>query len=418
MHHRDWACVPLLVVLAACGQIEQVPHAQPPDAGLQVPDTHVASAWSTSVVFSPDEPSGLPGDEIAIMVDRDGALHIASNVYALNGALRHAWIAGGEFQTEIIDPEGRNHVSWVLNSEQLRLVYNNFGYTTTLFRAEESDTGAWAYDRVSIPNRSAAIAGVWKEDALQLAYLTQIPVDPADPFGNLRRHTLIYAGEEVPLAGTGLTRTFEPAFMAVALDPSGAVHFLYTASPENLNDYEPCGDCGNVQNLRYVNHSSSGWSEPETVTLPGYYTGLSMLVDATGGIHATLRAGDVFPSPGEPPSPTRNIQYLSRVAGATSWQTSTLVESENAIAWPGSLALDQQGRVHLVYCSNDDAAVPRCDSAWHLYQQDGAWLSERIDSGCERLGNYAAIASGPDDVLHVAYEGCEGQLMYATRPAP
>lgn len=346
----------------------------------------------------------LSGYDLSLLLDAAGAPHIAYTAGAQPGEqLRHAWLANGVFQSEVVDEYGRAYKSWLRGAPDLRLVYNNHGYASLRFQAMRDASGAWLTDYIEIPSDAAALSGVWRDDRAQIAYVSALGRGSSET-----KQGVVFGDSELPDAFSAYTYETVAAYTALVLDASGTAHILYTAPASEI----PKLSLSVPWVVRYVTVRDGEWSEPETLTEAGYYAGLSLAIDSDGRTHASFTRSRAISY--EPYTAHSEVEYLSRSVGEANWQRETVDVSDNLSAARESLAVAADGTVFLAYCALD-ADGRRCNGLHLATLRDAVWSSETIDEGCAELGGLATLALGTGDSVHVAYQGCERELMYAVR---
>jgi hypothetical protein len=145
----------------------------------------------------------------------------------------------------------------------------------------------------------------------------------------------------------------------------------------------------------------------------GFYGGLSLGVDDRDRVHVTFCEVGSYSADGGALRSAFEIAHLVRGPESTEWQRES-VGTGNSMVSRGGMTIDAAGEVHIAYCrlASD---LTTCDTVVHAESAAGKWKTESIQSGCGGLGTQAAIAVGMDGGVHVAYSGCSGELMYASR---
>jgi hypothetical protein len=343
---------------------------------------------------------------IALMIDDAGVAHVAyTTIQNGDRSLRHAWIQGKDVRTEQVDLYGRGWLKgWVAGSSQLRLVYDSRNYAISTFHAVRDGDGQWAVEVMRPDEPSAAATAVWHEDRLLLARLSALQNES----GWL--HRLELDGEL--MAGGALAPAPILPMLEIAVDGAGKVHVVYSAP---LDSYQgpPSPELGAPLSLKYASFQNGAWGELATLTpYPGHYVGLSLALDSKEGVHVLFSELGSYPEPDGSFNAAFEIHHLSKGVGKE-WDRE-LVPAGSANVADGSLAVDADGNVHLVYCTVGDDP-PRCDGVAYAVKRGGTWSQEPIESGCPSLGHEAALALGRDGSVHVAYRGCDGMLTSATR---
>lgn len=375
-----------------------------------------SSAWQF-VVAHPRQSNGrastgLSGEDLSLLIDAAGVSHIAYAAgYDVPGnEVRHAWLEGGVFQSDVVDEyAGRAQKSWVRGAPGLSVLLNNAGFRGRGYQASFDAASGWTWqpfergDDDDEDSSVAGLSGVWHDGRPRIAYVS----GEGNGVTSALRQGVSFDGNEPQPPERTMDRF--AGHTALAIDASGTAHLLYTApagSVPKLSELAP------YQVVRYVTVQGGVWSTPETLTEPGYYAGLSLVVDAGGRTHASFTHSRTITY--QPYLGHSEIEYLSRGAGDASWQRGLVEVSDQASAARESLAVAADGTVLIAYCALDESR-PQCNGLRLATLRDGAWSSAPIDEGCATLGALAALQLGADDRVHVAYQGCERELMYAVR---
>ncbi|MET0411564.1 MAG: hypothetical protein ABW217_09715 [Polyangiaceae bacterium] len=368
-----------------------------------------SSAWQF-LVADPGQPYGrgrltLSGYDLSLLLDAAGTPHIAytAGLSQLGDQLRHAWLEGGVFQSDVVDEYSRAHKSWLRGAPELRLVYNNYSYASIGFQARRDEGGSWSRETFEVSGDAAAISGTWRDGRAQIAYVSAL-----SSASNETKQGVTFADSDLPDAFVEYAYERVDAFSSLAIDASGTAHLLYTAPAREipkLSEKLPAA-------VRYVTVRDGVWSEPETLTEPGHYAGLSLVIDGEGLSHVSFTRSRPLDS--ELLTQASEVIYLTRAAGNADWQRVLLPAGSGAVASRESLAVTADGTVLLAYCALD-AEGGRCGGLRLATLRDGAWSSESIDDGCVDLGALATVQLAADGSVHVAYQGCERELMYAVR---
>lgn len=351
----------------------------------------------------------LSGLDLSLMLDAAEAPHIAytaGSAPALGDTLQHAWLQDGVFNVEVVDNHGgRSNKSWVRGAPELRLVYNNYGYASTAFEALRNEGGDWSWQSFDVVDASAGLSGIWRDGEVKIAYVSQASVGVEQ---SAWRYELSFAGSRLPPRWARATQPEVSADIGVVIDASGLAHIVYTMPVEQglkLSLEAP-------RDVFYTTVRGTEWSEPELLsTVPGYYGGLSLAIDADGRVHVTYTTTRFTSF--DPVETTGEINYVTRRGDGAGWRRETVPSAGSARTARESLAV-RSGIVQLVYC--ELTADGRFCNGLHRAMLDGAgWSREVIDQGCEDLGRFATLALGADGRVHVAYQGCDRRLMYAER---
>jgi hypothetical protein len=430
----------LLAVLSACGGSVSTgpapgdaaedpgaigapgPSAEPPPLELG------ASLWRVSETASTTSSVA----ELAIMVDAEGTPHIAHNGgVGTSGGLRHAWLVDGEVAEEAIGDVDRGwQKSWVAGSPEPRLVYDAlhlFEYAS--YEASRDPSGAWLVETFNFPQTVAASSGVWRDGGSWVVRQTaeRSAEYPDSQPAVAMMHGVLFGEQPAPTSRIHYGREEVTPGLALAFDRSGKAHIVYSAPSDELASFPNAFRAGAADvpkrselamyTVRYVTWDDDGWSEPETLTSDeGWYHGLSMAIDDEGSVHVAFSGASAFiPSDSEYDLRfASTITHLER-AGDAAWVREEVISSGSPQLARGSLALSPEGDPHLVYYSRPSAER---GEVTYARKQGGTWTMELIQAGCARNGNKATLALDLAGTPHVAYSGCDGQLVYATRPAP
>jgi hypothetical protein len=229
------------------------------------------------------------------------------------------------------------------------------------------------------------------------------------------RQGLVFNERALPSESATLGIGEVPPMLAVGADRAGTtVHIVYSAPNGDVDNGRLVGDPLRPFQIRHVTYASGAFSEPETLTVAdGFYSGLSLAVDADDGLHVSFLRYDPEVTSGQLPSGF-GVTLLSRAAGETTWAGKVVTRDASHLA-RGSMALASDGAVHVAYCTL--ASQGQCDRVVHGYETDGGWATETVQEGCRNLGEGAVLALGSDDSVHLAYGGCDAELIYAVRAA-
>jgi hypothetical protein len=375
-------------------------------------DEALDDMWSRSVIAS----DVLVGD-VAIKVDSFGVPHVAySAAEGFENNIKHALLETPAIH-ESVDGYGRGtSKAWVSGTEDLQLIYDGPSYKVVTFHAARMPAGAWDVRTFTHEaEESAAATAAWYDGRLRVARLTyRLEAELVDnESASLLRYGITYDGQPLPESETRVAAVQVPALMAFAIDSVGMAHIAYSAPADDLEDYPYELHAGQPHTIRYITNLAGRWGRLETLTpVVGFYGGLALEVDGRGRVHVTFGEVGSYSAAGGALGAAFEIVHLIRDSESSEWVRESVPTGKSMLS-RGSMAIDATGEVHIAYCSTPDLAV--CDSVFHAETRGGAWQTELIQSGCRGLGTQAATTVGPDDVVHVAYTGCAGELMYASR---
>ncbi|MFH1891880.1 MAG: hypothetical protein ABIK83_04275 [Candidatus Zixiibacteriota bacterium] len=201
---------------------------------------------------------------------------------------------------------------------------------------------------------------------------------------------------------------------SIAIDSEGGLHVVYRYV--NIIYGEPSPDA-----IMYMNNVSGSWSMPQEI-VGGLSTpssdGLSVAVDFAGDWHVvylthTLGGGSLW---------TDHIMYVSSGSGPVSLVTRTYDDSTGTGAhlWEPSIAIDPEGRLHVVYRLDERVSyVTTHTSIMYMNSVSGSWSTpQEIVGGLslyyEDMG--LSLAVGPTGGWHVVYpDGTQGNyIMYTS----
>ena len=345
--------------------------------------------------------------ELSIMVDDAGVAHMAYTGSINNEeVIGHAWPTSSAFNREAVDGFGRGvRKAWVTGSTEPRLVYDGAYVSSVAFYAMRSANG-WSPDLLEFQDESSAATGLWAGGRMLLGRLSGQRGEEATGYASVDvvRQGLVFNDRALPAASTTLGLGEVPPMLALGTDSSGTtVHIVYSAPNGEVGNGRLVGDPLQPFQIRYVTFSGSAFSEPETLTVAdGFYSGLSLAVDADDGVHVSFLRYDREVTSGQLPSGF-GVTLLSRAAGETTWAGKVVAREASHLA-RGSMAVASDGVVHMAYCTL--ASQGQCDRVVHGYETDAGWATETVQEGCRGLGEGATLALGSDDSVHVTYAGC------------
>lgn len=105
-----------------------------------------------------------------------------------------------------------------------------------------------------------------------------------------------------------------------------------------------------------------------------------------------------------------DLKYLTNAGG--SWSATIIRTRLFTAASSNSLAVDANGKVHIVYTHNP--ANPNTVVFYHTTNENGTWVTEIIDAK-NLPGYFSSIALDSNNKPHVSYSTADGDLKYATR---
>jgi hypothetical protein len=405
-----WTAVTLTLVIG-CGAVHEpgspALDSNGHDAGAPI-DAGAPAEWAIITAAG-----RLDTGNLSVMLDTSGTPHVAYSV-SLNAEsyLWHAWVSDGEVQAEQVDAYGRGRSkAWVPGSPEPRLVYDSSNFSMGAFHAARTSTAEWTVEILQFGEESGGASAVWKDGR---NYLARVTASLDSPDGDrLVRHGVMYEDVPMPAASTRVAGERVRPQLAMAMDSSGGVHIVYTAPADDYTLYFP-SDSGPVPHtVRYVTVINDQWSAPLLLReFPGNFEGLSIAIDASDTVHVAFSELVSYNAVGDG-APSLEVHHLSQIRGAD-WLDEVVPTAGGARLSRGSMALDDDGVLHLAYCATGDAP-PRCAGVGYARQHSDAWRFETIQQGCDRLGEEASLAVGAKGNVFVAYRGCDGELSLAGR---
>jgi hypothetical protein len=408
---RTWGALhaALAIQVVACNcEAVRLPAASVSDAAGPTDGGASQSPWSVLSM-----PAALTRGDIAVSVDGSGQPHVAFSESTENGTLlRHVWISGGEFLSETVDYNGRGRRKWwVTGSDDLRLVYDHIAFSIAAFSAVRRNMGGWNIDVATLEERSAGYTAQWTGGRLIAARQTAVP-DSDDLQASLR-HGLNVDGQALPISHTRLAAESVEPRLAMAADDDGVVHVVYSA-PANDSRYVASSDGLLPQVLLWVRYDRGQWSTPEELTsTPGFYEGLSAAFDSKANLHVTFSELAAIADPESDPVPTLKMHHLRLAQGV--WAREELSAVGKGRLSRSSMAVDAQDGLVLAFCVTESDS-PTCIGVGYARLSDNGWRFERVDAGCDGVGEGASIALSGDGGTFIAYEGCGQQLRLAHKP--
>jgi hypothetical protein len=419
MYRLKWYLRLALLALIGCGTISNPPASLvSPSSDAGSPSGDTANDWQAQVA---DDGPLFAGD-LSVIVDAEQVPHVAYSVSAQGRNLRHAWREGSGFVSEFVDEYGRGFSkSWVRNSNDLRLLYDGLMYSSVAFHASRDAAGSWNVDILNSIADSGAASAAWVADRLLVAQVTAVRGTDFPGYEGrfIVRQGVALDGQVIAEEHTRLSGEGVPPLVAMGVDSRGSVHIAYSMPDDDFERYLPAGDFTVPLTIRYVRITDGEWSTPELLSPEtGYYGGLSMAIDAEDSVHITFEQR----SPYLAPAGLHRMVYLRRAPEASLWASEFITDGRGGLA-RGSMAVDGAGTVHVVYCTILEGDS-RCHGVNHARRRDGLWSTEAIQAveSCARFGDPAAplllgtaatLALAGDGTVHVAYAGCERELIYA-----
>jgi len=191
-------------------------------------------------------------------------------------------------------------------------------------------------------------------------------------------------------------------FVALATDSAGNVHAVWNDdTPGNAEIYYAMRPRGAIT-----------WTTPAIVaSTPGTSWAPTIAADVTGTLHVAWH--DFTPGVTE-------IYYATKPGPAEPWSSPIDVSRTTGASYFPALAVDSSGTVHLVW---QDAIVTGVNIPFEiLYTQKppgGGWTTCVNLSRGSGSAEMPALAVGPEDALHVAWDTTsDPRLLYVRRPGP
>jgi hypothetical protein len=444
---------------------------------LLAPVLLIAYEWNIEFVDSPHQFVGMSDRSLA--VDANGVVHAAYG----EDHLYHGWYDGAAWQCEVadgapgvgedaslcLDDQGYPHISYYDKPNgSLRYAQRDASGWHVEIVDDSLDVGkrtcidldAFGYPRIAYCEGHMVqeyYGPYWTADALKYAWRDSTgwhieAVDTAGFFPSFRNSLAVGTDGTAHLSYYGGGGTAYPRlnyacrdefawyvegiggdggdgkYSSLAVDSTGLPHIAYV---------EASGD------LVYMRRDLWGWWHTEAIATGGDCSGDVSLVLADG-----LSPRIAYGISGS------GLGYAYR--DSLGWHTDT-ADSPGASGRSTSLALDEAGHAHVMYCPSYRSTlryVHKDGSGWHAetidqerwaglntslaldaedrpnisyhastnrwYPGDGylkrawrdafGWHTEAVDSGGSDAGRYSSIAAGNDGSLHIAY--CTGLDVY------
>lgn len=362
----------VLVVLLLCsGGVQAI--ASP--FGSKAIDLSEERRWVTGSVDTLDDVGGFA----SLAIDVNDKAHICYYDYT-NSDLKYATNAGGDWDIQVIDPEGfvGQYASLALDSSNhvhvsyCDLANGDLRYATNM-------GGAWyslTIDAVGDVGHHTSIA-VDLRDHVHISYYDNTA-------GDLRYATnALGFWSFQTLASLGTVG----AWSSIAVDSRHRAHIsCYNADEASL---------------MYFTNASGHWTSEEVAVGGGTYS--SIALDPAERVHISYREGEV----GE----CGDLWYATNKDGR--WERVLVERCTNGGAGltPGgysSIALDGSNRTHISYYD------PINGDLMYATDRTGSWSRLTID-GQGNVGAHASLALDSLGLAHIAYyDGTNGDLRYAS----
>lgn len=374
----------------------------------------------------------------SLALDTEDHAHISYRV-PTGDALRYAWYDGATWQSEVIDGDGGEYPSLVLDARgQPHLSYYHFdapAFSRGSLIYGQHDGFAWHWELVdstadSGQYSSLAMNGVstpaishfdrvngtlkfshhdgtdWQTEVVDRAGGdTSLDLDAVGKphIAYLASGSLHYAWYS---GTTWITEVVDSAghigaFPSLALDDvAGRPHIAYQVGEDLCYAWhsETVWVTETVDALGTLNNSAVLAASPAHRTTGGpedVGAYVSLALDAAGRPHISYRA----------PYPHKNLRYAW--FDGTIWVTETVDSSEDT-GYATSIALDTAGRPHVSYCDVFNGG-PK-----YAYYDGASWHVGVVESGLGYWGRYTSLALDESDRPHVAYyDGSNTALKYA-----
>ena len=324
--------------------------------------TDASGSWGDSVMYQ----SSDVGKFVDIAVDQDNQPHI-SYIHDDINALQYAKRSDGEWQIQMIDPaddyhfsslaldvEGHAHVAYANRDTRLRYATNAGGawQKNFVFTADEKVAGiSLALDAAGEPIVSYCDT---QSGSVNVRQKTE---------GNW---TLLYQNFCVCQD------------TALAVDPAGGLHLLYTVDREGAF---------------YATDQGGAWAKEQIA--PHGNAQIYLLADPDGGLHGSV-LGHTAP------------MYLTNVSG--DWDVQQTIPF-GVETWPGTpLALNSAGNAFILFYDKLRTGTYPPAYLKMAHNRKGEWRSATLDNH-GAAGQYSAIAVDRNDICHVAYYS-ENALWY------
>lgn len=181
----------------------------------------------------------------------------------------------------------------------------------------------------------------------------------------------------------------EASLPASACDPSGNVHVVWCDG----------FGVGYWMSIRYRKHDGASWGPIQSLNDDAYDSwNPAIAADGWGRVHvvwADFRDG--------------NEEVYYKQFDGTSWGPDVRLTNAPQYSRFPSIAVDSQGVVHVVWVDNRYGGWVLC----HKRLNQSGWSPDTVlaPSYC----NHSAIAVGPDDAVHVVWDGTPDEVYYKQR---
>ena len=337
--------------------------------------TYDAGTWSTETVYDRDSPGSdgtAPGDNLDMVADTSGALHLSftSDTYELD--LRYATNASGSWDVEMVDNseahEGEHNAIAVDDGGVVHIVYQDTSNTSFDYTWRDAQ-GGWSSEQ--------AIS----DAPLQVGKYADIAVDSSG-----RPHVVYYYTGYKSLhyayrdGGSWSKEMIDDnstdsagKYASMVIDADDQVHVAYHWSN------------GDDEYLRYASGGFGSWSVEVVDSGSGVGAATSIALDVDGVPHIAYRVAT-----------GADLKYASYAGG--NWSTQTLVTSvgdEDNVGNQAQLLLDPIGRWHVAHRGGGLAWLTSqaCGQVGTSADRD----CDGVDGTDEDGDGHAGQSSGGDD---------------------
>jgi hypothetical protein len=312
----------------------------------------------------------------SIALDSSGKLHFA---YKYEGGLFHAVKSGSSWDIEEIDAiSGGDHVSIGIDSNNkvhISYIDQNLRYAT-------NSTGLWTFEDVHDAEIRSDFLLVDSQDDIYICYGYEGAV-------YCKNNSAGDWTEEVIESGLG----YLPIIQDGRFDSNGKLHILYYIKDGRAPDY-----------MKYANNKSGAWEISAYTFGPRFDASFINLIFMPGDDVAT------FFMPQKPNyhfMPEAPLQYV--VWDGSTWSSEIVDYSQHSDRAPGlssSIAVDSNGKSHVVYITDEDYPnyslhyANNLSSSWeHIFLDDDVTEEARLAS--------PVIGIDSDDFVHIVYSSLE-----------
>jgi hypothetical protein len=341
-------------------------------------------AWSTSTLIS----TGAAGQYSTVATDSSNKVHAA--YYFNNGSgdvgLGHITNASGSFVSETVDAIGVGesisialddsdgiHISYyATDSFDLKYAYKALNATTWMTRVIDADGTTGQYNAVAVDaNKVHVVYGDITSGALKYATNTIAETDSWDI-------------ETIDSSATGQVHA------SLAVDTARTIYIAYRSD---------------TSTLKYVTGTAGAWSTPVTVDSGGAISDTSIALNSDGKVYISYYLG------GE-----TKIKIATNVTG--SWVVQLIEESFSASQGKHtSIVIDAHDDIFISYYKESTTF----SALKAVVNIDGVWKDQTIEEAEDEkgIGKYSSLAIDQQGKLHIVYYVSDGSdLKYATESGP